>query len=452
MEVSTKQRRRAAAMRRRMHNVILAAVFLLIIIVFILINLCTKDKTFSETENRNLAQKPGFSVQALADGTFTSGVDNYCNDQFFGRDKWISIKMKAESLLGRKESGGVYLCSNGYLMAEPDPVDETATANTLDAINRFHDAHPELPTTVMVAPSAAVVLTDYLPKNAPVMDQLGYLDAFRQKLGAGISYVNLANPLIAHKDEYIYYKTDHHWTSLGAYYAFQAAQGSLRIENPIADYNIYTVTDSFQGTLTSKSGSYASVDSIDVYEPLGTNVRYYVNYVADGEKICSLYKSECLEDKDKYTVFFGGNHPLVEIQTTANNDRSLLVFKDSYANCFMQFLVPYYEKIIMIDPRYYYDNVEAVLTGYGITDVLYLYSADTIFTDKSLVDVLLSGLEESAAEAEPEWGAAMGEGEPEESAVESSVADSAVDDAEASTAEAGSDVPEDAAASSAEVA
>ena len=124
------------------------------------------------------------------------------------------------------------------------------------------------------------------------------------------------------------------------------------------------------------------------YTPEETDVEYYVYYPDTDEKTTSLFNSEALNQKDQYTVFFGGNHPLVEIHTTADTDKSLLIFKDSYANSFVQFLYPYYENIIMIDPRYYYDNPESVLKSQKITDVLILYSADTVMTDTALADCL----------------------------------------------------------------
>ena len=129
---------------------------------------------------------------------------------------------------------------------------------------------------------------------------------------------------------------------------------------------------------------------------------YYVTYSDSTQRICSLYQSECLNVKDKYTVFFGGNHPKVEISTTANNERVLLLFKDSYANSFVQFLTPYYQKIIMIDPRYYYDSLDSILTSEGVTDVLFLYSADTFLRDTALADVLETADTQAAVPADTE--------------------------------------------------
>jgi hypothetical protein len=386
--VTKKARRRAAAQRRRSHNVLLAGLFLLLVLLVFLINLCTKAKTFSETENRNLSQMPTFSMSSLLDGSYFSGLTDYYSDQFFARDGWISLKLQEESLLGRKESGGIYLCSDDYLVAEPDTPDTAALSDTLTAVNLFAENHPDLSMQMMLVPAAASILTDKLPKNAPVRDQLSDIVEAQSQLSSSIEVLDVTSTLQAHAQEDIYYRTDHHWTSLGAYYAFQAVSGSLGLENVVDSYDIYTVTDTFEGTLASKSGSHQVSDSIQVYAPLGTDVSYYVVYPDSTDKVCSIFQSDCLEVKDKYTVFFGGNHSLVEIETTAGNDRSLLVFKDSYANSFMQFLTPYYETIIMVDPRYYYDDIETVLTTYGITDVLYLYSADTFLTDTSLAAVL----------------------------------------------------------------
>ena len=156
------------------------------------------------------------------------------------------------------------------------------------------------------------------------------------------------------------------------------------------DYQVYTVSNTFEGTLSSKSGSHKVKDTVQVIVP-NTQIEYYVTYDTDQSGICSMYKQEALDAKDHYTVFFGGNYGRVDITTIADTGRVLLVFKDSYANCFMQYLYPYFDHITMIDPRYYYDNVENVIRSEAVTDVLYLYNLDTFLGDTSLADVLTSG-------------------------------------------------------------
>ena len=393
--LTPKQRRQKAAQQRRTHNVMLAGIFLLILLVFAIINLCTKTKEFSESENRSLATMPAFSLSSLADGSYFSGLTNAFNDQFFSRDGWISMKLREDSLLGRKDSGGVYLCENGYLIAAPDTPNEEALQNTAAAIQQFAAEYPDVTMQTMLIPGASAILKDALPKNAPVRDQLQDIAHATELIGSTVQHIDVSENLAAHAEEYIYYKTDHHWTSLGARYAFEAAGGALGVHSAVT-YDIYTVTTDFEGTLASKSGSHQQLDSIQIYVPEDASLEYYVNYLDTQEQVCSMFQSACLEVKDKYTVFFGGNHPMLEVHTTANTGRSILIFKDSYANSFIQFLIPYYDNIILIDPRYYYDNVDLIMTNSGITDVLFLYSADTFLTDTALTDVL------SASSAQPQ--------------------------------------------------
>lgn len=437
-EPKPRNSRRQAAQRRRTHNVLLAGVFLLMVILFLLINLITKNRTFSEAENRSLAQRPAFTLTGLVSGSYFSGVTDWYNDQFFARDRWMSLNLKETTALGRKDVGGVFLGRDGYLLGAPETPDDAALAKTLSAINQFSLSHPELSTRMMLVPCAAAILPQELPKNAPVRDQLQDIQNVADQLEGSIQFLDVSQALTQHSGESIYYKTDHHWTSLGAYYAFSAVTGGLGIGTPTQDYDIYTVSTTFEGTLASKSGSHAVTDEIQIYTPKNTGVSYYVTYSDGGDKICSIYDSAALDAKDQYTVFFGGNHPLVKIRTTANNGRSLLVFKDSYANCFIQFLIPYYENIVMVDPRYYYDSLDAVLNSCAVTDVLYLYSANTLLTDTSLADVLTAGPPEASAPAsQPAQSTQTPQATqaPQDSAAESSALESAPPPSEASTSE-----------------
>ena len=389
---SHEEPRRSARKRKTPTNVLglfPLCLFVFFSVVFALLNLVTPDREMSQSENRMLAQKPVFSVSALTDGSYFDGLEDWYADQFFGRDGWIARNLLGLRLLGRHESGGVWLGSDGYLFAQPEPMDEALMNEKTTAMRGFAAAYPNISMHAAIAPSSAAILADRLPKNAPLPDQAAMLDSIRSSLNSWVDCIDLIEPLSRRADEYIYYKTDHHWTSLGAYYAFSSMLGPLGITNPCS-YQVYTVSNDFEGTLSSESGSHRSADTVEIYVPANTDTLFYVNYISDGVKSRSMYQSAALEEKDKYTVFFGGNHPLIEIATTCNNDRCLLVFKDSYANCFMQFLTPYYEKIFMVDPRYYYDDLRLLMSSENVTDVLFLYSADTFMTDTSLTDVLVS--------------------------------------------------------------
>ena len=381
------RRRSAAARNRQMQGRWLTMLLVGCVAFFVILGLISPDREFSESENRKLAQAPAFSLSALADGSYFEDLGSYIADQFPGRDTWISINLFMNRFFGQKEASGVYLCDDGYLMQIPADPDETNVDRNLDAVNAFGAAHPELNMAMAVVPNAVTVHADKLPANAPVRDQKADLAELASRLN-GVEFLDVTEALTAHSGEYLFYRTDHHWTSLGAYYAFAAMAQSLGIQAPAADdYTVYPVSTDFEGTLSSKSGSHSARDQVDIWVP-NTQIDYYVTYVDSQTSISSMYSRSALDQKDHYTVFFGGNYSRVDITTTADTGRNLLLFKDSYANCFVQFLYPYYDHIIMVDPRYYYDNLENLVSTQAITDVLYLYNADTFLSDSSLADVL----------------------------------------------------------------
>ena len=378
---------------------LLTRIFLGAVAVIFVVNLIVPSREFSPDENRNLAQLPKISAASLANGDFFRDFNSYESDQFVGRDIWMNIRSLGTMILGNRESENVYFGKDGYLLSKPVVPDQKTVNATETAINDFSGRHSDLNMNLLMIPDAASILTDKLPRNAPAEDQISDIRGFENNLDSKIQIIDAIGVMQKNKDQKIYYKTDHHWTSLGAYEVFLGAANQLGIDTPITDNTIYTVSDSFQGTLASRSGRHISRDSIEIYQPDGTDVEYYVTYPDTGEKSTSMFMSDKLKEKDQYQVFFGGNHPVVEIRTTANNGRNLLVFKDSYANSFMQFLYPYFQSIIMVDPRYYYDDIETAITSYGITDVLFLYSADTLLADTNLADTLnASSVSDSGAE------------------------------------------------------
>ncbi len=388
---SAAPRRSRGELRLARHRRCAGVLLILFAVVLAAASLIAKDRTFSENENRSLAQRPALTLQSVTDGSFFAEYSDYLADQFWGRDRWISLDTLGVRLLGRHDVNGVFLGKDGYLLSDPEIPDETMLAEKAAAVNAFQARHADLNVMLMLAPGAASVLTDKLPGNAPVRDQLDDIAAIRSALSPDIRFLDAGAALTAHAGEEIYYRTDHHWTSLGAYYVFSAAADALAPDGVIPTFDVLTVSDTFQGTLASKTGIHGVRDRIDVYIPQDTDVEYYVNYPDSQTRVTSVFQSAALEEKDQYTVFLGGNHPLTEIWTTANNGRSLLVFKDSYANCFMQFLTTCYDRIVLIDPRYYYGDVSTVMTAYDITDVLFLYSADTWMTDTTLTDALATG-------------------------------------------------------------
>ena len=394
MEYSFTEKKRPSA-RYLQHKItaICAAVIMGVIAVG---SLVLPDRAFSDEENRTLAQAPKLSSASLQSGTFFSDLSTYLQDQIAGRDMWMRLKVTETRMSGMKESGDVFLGKNGYLLEKPAVPDQAKIDRSIEQIRAFVQQYPDLNMVMTLVPCAAAVFPDLLPDGAPVHDQLSDIGYVRNKLVDVIPFIEMQTAFRNDSINQIYYRTDHHWTSRGALDAFQAIRWELGIDS--AEYFVpMTVSMDFEGTLASRSGSHVQKDTVEIYRPENEDYQYYTYYPDTQERIPSIFVTEKLEEKDKYQVFFGGNHPVLTVRTTVDNGRSLLIFKDSYANSFVQFLLPYYERIVLVDPRYYYEDIKTLISSEAITDVLFLYSMNTFAADGSLADVLSQVTEQTEA-------------------------------------------------------
>lgn len=348
-------------------------IILVLCSVIFLLNVFWPDQGKSDVENRPLAQFPTLSQHFLND------LDSYFSDQFIGRNFLLNANYVLKKTEGIKEIDGVYL-GKGRLIQQSEPYDEQIVSKNMDALNAFYQKYP-LNTTLMIVPTAQSIEKDQLP--AFVVTQEEQLDSIYAKIGEGIANVDLRPILNEHKNEDIYYKTDHHWTSLGAKYGYE---GMFQSE---PQCTVYPLTSDFQGTLASKTGSPFLKDSIDLYVP-NNMPDYVVTYGSDQHKSRTMYDQDAIHTKDKYQVFLGPNQGMVKIESNNESDKRLVIFKDSYANSLIQFLIPQYRTITIIDPRYYYDDIDKVMKSDLITDVLVCYNYSNFVSDSTLSDVLQS--------------------------------------------------------------
>jgi len=368
-------------------SVFAALIFFGFIILADSVLLFDPSRVISDNENRVLAQAPELSLQKLSSGKFMTQFEDFVSDQFMARDGWISAKLKMDKMSGKKESNGVYLGSRGYLFEAAQAPDTELVAGSMNAVNSFAARHSGIKVVMSIIPNAVSVINEFFPHGAPSRDQLADINAAVSQLAGGAAFVDVYDVLRSHAGEQLYYKGDHHWTSLGAKYAFEVIAPALGVNDIVRNWNVMAVTDDFSGTMSSASGSFNTVDTIEIYTP-EQEMDYYVEYSGDPVKYSSIYNSSALDSKNKYEVFLGGNHPRISITTLNNTGKNLMVIKDSYANCFIQFLLPFFDKIVIVDPRYYSDDLEVDIAANEINEVLLLYNANTFFQDSSLAGVL----------------------------------------------------------------
>ena len=375
--------------QRKVQEQLVGIIFILILFLFLIINIIVPNKEKSVQENRMLATKPKFRLSSLISGDYDEKFEAYMDDQFVGRDMWRKLKVTVDRICGSRLENGVYIGRNGQLLEQIEVADENHLAANIKAIKSFSESQKKIPVRIMLVPDAANVLNHSLPALAKPEDQTQMFSMVRKDLGDSVEWIDVSTELNKHKTEKIYYKTDHHWTTLGAFYAFQAAAPSLGIEGDLSGkYVSHAVSNSFNGMLASKSGvNLGEKEQIDIYVPTEEDTDLIIDYVDEGKRSTSLYDSSKLKEKDQYTVFLGGNSSLLDIRTVSTSTKRLLLVKDSFANSFIPFLTPYYREIVVVDPRYYSGTINDLMDSYRISEVLFLYSGNTFFKDNNISGV-----------------------------------------------------------------
>lgn len=375
--------------QRKVQEQLVGIIFILILFLFLIINIIVPNKEKSVQENRMLATKPKFRLSSLISGDYDEKFEAYMDDQFVGRDMWRKLKVTVDRICGSRLENGVYIGRNGQLLEQIEVADENHLAANIKAIKSFSESQKKIPVRMMLVPDAANVLNHSLPALAKPEDQTQMFSMVRKDLGDSVEWIEVSTELNKHKTEKIYYKTDHHWTTLGAFYAFQAAAPSLGIEGDLSGkYVSHAVSNSFNGMLASKSGvNLGEKEQIDIYVPTEEDTDLIIDYVDEGKRSTSLYDSSKLKEKDQYTVFLGGNSSLLDIRTVSTSTKRLLLVKDSFANSFIPFLTPYYREIVVVDPRYYSGTINDLMDSYRISEVLFLYSGNTFFKDNNISGV-----------------------------------------------------------------
>ena len=360
------------------------------------LHIFTGDNGFSESENRVLAQFPKLSAATIADGSFMKDFETYLTDQFPFRDGIISLKTLADRIIGKNEENGVYIGKNGFLFDSQTPLDTESMKKLGKAVLEFKNKHQNFETAFVLAPNSSYVYSDYLPDYLEVEDQRLLIGNVHKMIeDDSILWPATAKIMKSSADKtQLYYKTDHHWTTRGAYLVFKdiALSWGLEKEPKAIDskFEFYEVSDTFEGTLASTSGVHDVRDTVEICVPKDSEGTYVVNLESSGEKTASLFFKDKLSQKNHYEVFLGGNYDKVIITTVSPCERSLLLIKDSYANCMIPMLTSYFNKIVVIDPRYLTDSLDSIIKENDFTHMMYLYNANTLFEDNSLISCLTS--------------------------------------------------------------
>ena len=315
---------------------------------------------FSADENRYLAVFPALSLDSLTDGSFSQGFSRYCSDRIPARQKLISLVATSERLLGKQEYNGIVFGKGGYLI----PKGEYSDFHKLDANLAFIDslqtaaASQSIPFACAIAPRSIDVNSSRLPSTYSG----DYSKTWSFILERRPWITDLRDPLLSSSRSDLWYKTDHHWTTAGAFLAYVAICKNLNI-SPYGEefFEIVEVCDDFFGTSSSRVGGiWAKSDSIYLYR-YGGDGDFTLNVPEKGITQEGFYSFDALDGKDEYSVFLGGNYGYAEITANTNEERErLLIIKDSYANSVIPFLALHFD-LTVVDPRYYSGDIFSLL-------------------------------------------------------------------------------------------
>ncbi len=373
-------------------RVILIAIYCALLFGGAAVSLFLPAREYSDQENRELTQKPEFSGKKFLRGKYQKKYETYLSDQFFGRERWVDMAARMQSALGRRDINGVWLGKEGYLVEKQEQSDfdrEQVKENTEYLASFLNDAEKKYGkghVSALLVPSKAEALPDYLPDHvtAPSWHR-DTIEKLCRKLSDPEMVFSPEDILRKHQGEYIYYRSDHHWTTLGAYYAWAAwaEETGLAVARPLEHYHREEAFTDFYGTTYNKAHIRVPADRVELFHTEEETVEITLD---DGSRSDSMYfRQAATEGFNRYDVFFSGNTFQVEIDTAGKSGRELLVIKDSFANCFVPFLTEDYDRIIMVDYRYGKTPIGRIMEEQGkITDVLVLFNTEKFMQSTGL--------------------------------------------------------------------
>ena len=367
---------------------VLSILFAVLLFGFSAINLLAPKRTEIELENRKAASFPSFSVKDLLNGKWQNAFSVWMQDQIAFRDGWVNLQRTADEFLFQKaEESDILLGKDGWQFTKQFTFPDTAAAQlakNVTAVSEFSSRYPGK-VTFLLAPSAAVIYPEYLPAGAPMIDENALLDQIFAQIGQTAQIIDLRDTFRACKDEYLFYKNDHHWTTHGAYRAYEQFC-LLRGLVPFDESQSSVSVEDFYGTHWSATRRWNALPDTLVYYPLDAALTIYkLTGEAQFEAVSSgnLMNSDKLQSRDKYGAFLGGNNGYSVLE--GRGQGSILVVKDSYANCFIPFLTDNYAKIGIVDFRGFAYGIDSTIEKEGYDEVLILYNFQTFVSDNKVI-------------------------------------------------------------------
>ena len=370
-------------MKTKRTDMILCALFCGFLFTMMALYFLLPSKDFSDKEKRYLAEAPKVSMEKIQSGTLDEEIETYLADHVPGRDFFVGVNANYDLYSGRQVTKDIYLAKENYLLEKPYIANEENINKNMAKINAFAETVGQ-PVDLMIVPTAGYFLEDSVLGVHDSYNDDVIISQIYGKAGNNVNCRDLMSSFAKEKNQAsLYYRTDHHWTSLGAYKAYCAYMEMLGKDYlPESEFTVES-HQGFLGTTYSRSGLWQiPAEPIELWK---TDTAFTVTI--GNQTYDSLFFPEKLEARDKYEVFLNGNNAVVTIHNPDTVGKGhLLVFRDSYANCLGTFLANSYETVTLVDLRYCQDPrnpvSKMVLEG-EYTDILVCYSLGNFLTDEN---------------------------------------------------------------------
>lgn len=318
---------------------------------------------------------PAPSVQNILDGSWAAETEDYLKDNIGFHDTLFRMKTKTELFIGERAIQNVYVTDE--MLLERIPAKEAPTERSAEILGKFYQTY-QLPSYLILVPSAAEVYQNRLPRNAVRMDQESDIRSVYAAVGTGIRCIDACNALSAASDGYIYYRTDSRWTSYGAYCVYQAAMRKMGFTAvPYKRYVISHLSTDFRGNLYERTlYNGVKADVLDLYScEESVSIENVTAFYADGrvqERGSRLHDQSFLQSEDMYRFYLGEPCEKLVIRTNLDNDKKLLLYKDELADCFIPFLLQHYSEICVVNLEETGLDFEEAADPSAYTQVLFL--------------------------------------------------------------------------------
>lgn len=363
-----------------MYKKLTIMIFAILFMTISVINVFKPDVVFSEQENRYLQTFPKLSWNEFVSGELGVKIEKYSSDQFIYRDQWISMNTMIELGMGKKDNGRVYFGKDQWLYSLNDEFDDVQYRKNIDFLNEFYAKYSDTSNlSLMMIPSKYSIINQYAPKNAPFLNEFELRDRILTDIKGDMNVPDLFDALAKKSDADIYFRTDHHWTSLGSYYAYLEMMGDKAIS--LDEYTLEKVSTTFYGTDYRKSNApFIKSEDMNVY--LNETIKNATISVEGVEGTSPMLDYKALDKQDKYSFYQGGNQGFAQVKGKLNDGSSIMIIKDSFANSLIPYLLPNYDRIDFIDLRHYKGSVSKVIEQGNYDDIWFLYNIQTLVQDK----------------------------------------------------------------------